>query len=112
MDSSWQWETDIVFADGHLEDLSTFLMIDVLIGRTPEEYGVSNWHARRLFLQLTYELLNLANGKEKISIQEVNRVRKLSVLWGRCFLLAGYDSESWTFYFHTLHEHLHWELNK
>jgi hypothetical protein len=62
------------------------------------------------FLSLTYDILMMAGKKERLSLEEVNDVRKMTLLWGRAFIQAGFSMYDWTSYFHVFHEHLFWEL--
>lgn len=82
----------------------------MLVGVSASEFGVPHWSSRRIFLSLTYEILRFASLKYKLSLEEVNNVRKLTLLWGKYYLASGFLASRWTFYFHTLHEHLYWEL--
>jgi hypothetical protein len=89
-------------------------VVEALLGKTPELYGYDEeqWAARVDFLTLTYDLLMFASKKETLSLNQVNEVRKLSVFWGRAYLLSGFTMFDWTSYFHTFHEHLYWELSR
>jgi hypothetical protein len=89
-------------------------VIEALLGHAPEVYHLDpeQWAARVQFMKLTYDMLMMASQKEPLAMKDVNEVRKMSVLWGRAFLMSGFDLTDWTSYFHTFHEHLHWELSR
>jgi hypothetical protein len=87
-------------------------VIEALVGRTPEEYGIppERWAARVDFMSLTYEIFYWAMKRRKLETKEVNEVRKLTLRWGRCFLPSGFPPIRWTSKFHEFHEHLWWDL--
>lgn len=86
--------------------------VEALLGSSPAEYGYTplQWAAHVEFLTLTYDILMLAGKKERLSLMEVNEIRKMTLHWGSAFLKAGFSMYDWTSYFHVFHEHLFWEL--
>mmetsp|Transcript_25203 Transcript_25203/g.34853 ORF Transcript_25203/g.34853 Transcript_25203/m.34853 type:complete len:549 (-) Transcript_25203:310-1956(-) len=86
-------------------------IVDLLLSR-PGSNGLSNetQKAQYDFLCLTYDILRYSALPCKLPDEEVNYVRKCTLQWGRLFNKSGFNKSSWTFYFHVLHDHLHWEL--
>jgi hypothetical protein len=87
-------------------------VIEALVGSCPEEYGLPPdfWVARVKFLTLTYDILYLASKRKRLSDEQCNDVRLLSLRWGRAFRLCGFADAKWTSKFHEFHEHLYWDL--
>jgi hypothetical protein len=89
-------------------------VIEACLGTHPEQIGLDPqlWAARIDFMTLTAYIFYFVYQSERLSLAEVNEVRKLTLRWGRAFILSGFPESRWTSYFHVFHEHVYWELKK